>query len=164
MYGPLLMLIILTPLFFIALFWAFAPYKLYKYHDNRLNYVRPGCGDMDEFYNMKHEIRELKEAGRDEELAMIKKMLNNKPFVGVDYGNLVGSDTITAAEAIDFDWSVKTESITATAVACTRCLVCGEDVILLDYEAAGPRVCSTCKKAIKFIKEKFREELDNYEV
>jgi hypothetical protein len=95
---------------------------------------------------------------------MIKKMLNNKPFVGVDYGNLVGSDTITAAEALDFSWSVPSESITAAAVACTRCLVCGEDVILLDYEAAGPRICSTCKKAIKFIKEKFREELNNYEV
>ena len=103
-------------------------------------------------------------ASRDEELAMIKKMLNNKPFVGVDYGNLVVSDTVTAAEALDFSWSVPTESITAAAVACTRCLVCGEDVILLDYEAAGPRICSTCKKAIKFIKEKFMEELDNYEV
>ena len=80
MYGPLLMLIILTPLFFIGLFFAFAPYRLYKYHDNRLNYVRPGYGHIEEFMNMKHEIRELKEAGRDEELATLQKHYKKRRF------------------------------------------------------------------------------------
>jgi hypothetical protein len=74
------MLIILTPLFLVGLFLAIAPYKLYKYHDNCLNYVRPGRGDMDEFYNMKHEIRELKEAGRDEELAILQKHYKKSHF------------------------------------------------------------------------------------
>ena len=74
MYGPLLTLIILIPLFFIALFWAFAPYKLYEYHERRTKYTRPGMGDYEtEFENMKYEIRELKEAGREEELVTLQK-------------------------------------------------------------------------------------------
>lgn len=80
MYGPLLMLIILIPLLLIALFWAFAPYQLYKYHDNHLSYARPGCGYVEEFANMKHEIRELKEAGRDEELANLQKHYKKSYF------------------------------------------------------------------------------------
>lgn len=80
MYGPLLMLIILAPLFLIGLFWAIAPYQLYKYHDNHLNYVRPGRNHIEEFYNLKHEVRELKEAGRDEELATLQKHYKKKRF------------------------------------------------------------------------------------
>jgi hypothetical protein len=92
---------------------------------------------------------------RDEELAMIKKLLNSKPFYGVDYGNLTAfSDTTTASEALEFSWP----ATAAVAVGCTSCLVCGEDVILHDFEV-GPSVCHACKKAIKFIKEKFKDEL-----
>ena len=81
MYGPLLMLIILAPLFLIALFWAIAPYKLYKYHGHRLKYTRPGMDDYkEEFENMKCEIRELKEAGRDEELAILQKHYKKSRF------------------------------------------------------------------------------------
>ena len=80
MYGPLLMLIILTPLFLIGLFWVIAPYQLYKYHDNRLNYVRPGRDYVDKFYHMKHEIRELEEAGRDKELATLQKHYKRGQF------------------------------------------------------------------------------------
>ena len=81
MYGPLLMLIILTPLFLIALFWAFAPYQLYKYHGHRLKYTRPSMGDYkEEFENMKYEIRELKEAGREEELAILQKHYKKSRF------------------------------------------------------------------------------------
>lgn len=81
MYGPLLMLIILTPLFLIALFWTFAPYQLYKYHNNRLKYTRPALGSYkEEFENMKYEIRELKEAGREEELAILQKHYKKSHF------------------------------------------------------------------------------------
>jgi hypothetical protein len=46
---------------------------------------------------------------------------------------------------------------------CTRCLVCGTDVPV-HFLGGGPLVCPECKKTIKFIKEKFKEELENYEV
>lgn len=92
MYGPLLMLIILIPLFLIALFWAFAPYQLYKYHGHRLKYTRPDMGDYEtEFENMKYEIRKLKEAGRDKELAILQKHYKKSHFwykVWSDYGFL----------------------------------------------------------------------------
>ena len=81
MFGPLIVLIILIPLFFIGLFWAFAPYQLYKYHDNRLKYNRPGMdGYETEFDNMRYEVRELKEAGRDEELATLQKHYKRSRF------------------------------------------------------------------------------------
>ena len=47
-----------------------------------------------------------------------------------------------------------------TVVGATDCLVCGEQVSLHVFEH-GPRICESCKKAIKFIKEKFKEELSN---
>ena len=81
MYGPYLMLIILTPLFLIALFWAFAPYQLYKYHGHRLKYTRPVKDAYEtEFENMKYEIRELKEAGRDKELVTLQKHYKKSRF------------------------------------------------------------------------------------
>jgi hypothetical protein len=87
------MLIILIPLFLIGLFWVIAPYELYKYHDNRLNYVRPGYSHTEEFCNMKHEIRELKEVGRDKELATLQKHYKKSRFwykVWCDYETLRG--------------------------------------------------------------------------
>ncbi len=46
---------------------------------------------------------------------------------------------------------------------CTRCLVCDTDVPVY-FLGGGPAICPECKKTIKFIKEKFKEELENYEV
>ena len=81
MYGPLLTLIILIPLFFIGLFWAIAPYHLYRYHDKRTRYIRPGAVDYEtEYSDMKYEIRELKEAGREEELATLQKHYKRSKF------------------------------------------------------------------------------------
>jgi hypothetical protein len=80
MYGPLLMLIILTPLFLIGLFWVIAPYQLYKYHDNRLNYMRPSRSYTEKFYNMQHEVRELKEAGLEKELASLQRHYKKSNF------------------------------------------------------------------------------------
>ena len=94
MYGPLLTLIILIPLFLIGLFWVIAPYQLYQYHKRRTKYVRPNMGDYEiEFENMKYEIRELKQAGRDEELATLQKHYKKSRFwykVWVDYEVLCG--------------------------------------------------------------------------
>jgi hypothetical protein len=81
MYGPLLILIILIPLFFIGLFWAIAPYQLYQYHERRTKYIRPDMGDYEtEFENTKYEICELKEAGRDKELATLQKHYKKSKF------------------------------------------------------------------------------------
>ena len=81
MYGPLLMLIILIPLFPIGLFWVIAPYQLYQYHERRTKYIRTVMGDYEtEFENMKYEIRELKEEGRDEELATLQKHYKKSSF------------------------------------------------------------------------------------
>ena len=81
MYGPLLTLIILIPLFLVGLFWIIAPYRLYKYHGHRKRYTRPGMDGYEvEFDNMKYEIRELKEAGRDEELATLQKHYKKSKF------------------------------------------------------------------------------------
>ena len=52
---------------------------------------------------------------------------------------------------------------TAPAVAWTSCLVCGDDIILSWCEG-GSKICPACQKAIKFIKEKFKEDLASYEV
>ena len=45
-----------------------------------------------------------------------------------------------------------------TIVGATSCLVCGEEVPL-GFWQSGPKICDNCQKAIKFIKEKFKEEL-----
>lgn len=94
MYGPLLMLIILTPLFLIGLFWVIVPYQLYKYHGHRLKYTQPDMDDYEtEFENMEYEIRKLKEAGRDEELAILQKHYKKSRFwrkVWLDYEALRG--------------------------------------------------------------------------
>lgn len=46
-----------------------------------------------------------------------------------------------------------------TIVGATPCLVCGEPVSL-SYWQGGPKICNDCKKVIKFVKEKFKEELN----
>ena len=44
----------------------------------------------------------------------------------------------------------------------TPCLVCGEPVGIHVMFDDRHKICSTCKKAIKFIKERFKEELEKY--
>ena len=45
----------------------------------------------------------------------------------------------------------------------TECLVCDTEVPV-SFLGGGPLVCPDCKKTIKYIKEKFSKELENYEV
>jgi hypothetical protein len=39
----------------------------------------------------------------------------------------------------------------------TSCIICGEAISVCMFEV-GPKVCESCKKAVKFIKEHFRYE------
>jgi hypothetical protein len=52
---------------------------------------------------------------------------------------------------------------TDAVVGATDCLICSEAVSLHIFEH-GPRICEGCKKAIKFIRERFREELETHEM
>jgi hypothetical protein len=101
-------------------------------------------------------------ASKVEELAKIKEQLN-EPIIAyssdltggqlvwdgttVHEGTLMVSDPFDVAN-VSYD----------TVVGATDCLVCGEPVSLRVFEH-GPRICESCKKAIKFIKERFKEEL-----
>ncbi len=80
MYGPLLMLIILAPLFLIALFWAIAPYHLYRHYDSKLNYTDPVNGCLTEFSDMRYERRQLEEAGQQDLLAKLQKDYKKSHF------------------------------------------------------------------------------------
>ena len=42
----------------------------------------------------------------------------------------------------------------------TPCLICGETVFV-DIYGAGPKVCTSCKEAIKFVKDKLMEKKDD---
>lgn len=42
----------------------------------------------------------------------------------------------------------------------TPCLICGETVFV-DIWGAGPRICDSCKEAIKFVKDKLMEKKDD---
>ena len=99
----------------------------------------------------------------------------SEPFKQIDYTEdytdvSVSGTLLQAEEASSYKRLLNPEynagttcGCTATAVGVTFCLVCGDDIILTCYEG-GPKICHICQKAIKFIKEKFKEELDNYEV
>ena len=41
----------------------------------------------------------------------------------------------------------------------TPCLICGETVFV-DIYGAGPKVCTSCKEAIQFVKDKLMEKKD----
>ena len=50
-----------------------------------------------------------------------------------------------------------------TAVGSTKCLACGEEIVVNMWDSYT-QICPTCQKVIKFIKEKFNKELENYEM
>ena len=67
----------------------------------------------------------------EEELEKLRNMLSEHSFIG----------TIAPVEY------------------CTSCLVCGESIPVSVYEN-HVKICEDCKKAIMFIKERFRSEYD----
>jgi hypothetical protein len=46
---------------------------------------------------------------------------------------------------------------------CTSCLVCGEDIPVALCEN-HIRICRECRKAIMLMKDKFKEELETYDI
>lgn len=97
----------------------------------------------------------------------------SEPIMPVNYADVsVPNIVLTAEDTADFkgllDPSLYADTLQGTTdvavcVGCTPCLVCGDDVIL-NWLNGGPKICPTCQKAIKFVKEKFKKELDDYEV
>lgn len=101
---------------------------------------------------------------KEVELEQFKEKFINQPICAetLNSGDLVSS-IVGNGEPVAYEftgWQTGTLATEAIAVACTSCLVCGADIILSWYEG-GPKICSDCQKAIKFIKERFKEELND---
>ena len=97
-----------------------------------------------------------------EEAAIAYESLLKLPL----YGECNDTTKITVDPKVThFDEDIEAWKITAPIeYGCTPCLVCGEPVgihVMFDNRS---KICPTCQKAIKFIKEKFKEEIMNYEV
>ena len=85
-------------------------------------------------------------------------LVNNKaPTINISANTTKLSDA-------EITWGVKREEIPITAItASTPCLICGADLAITFYDARLPKVCPECQKAVKFIKEKFKSEIEVYE-
>ena len=87
-------------------------------------------------------------------------LVNNKAPT-INY--TIDTSQLSAAESA---WGVKCEErpwadmITA---GCTPCLICGVDIGATIYDAHKSKICHECQKAVKFIKEKFKSEIEVYE-
>ena len=91
-----------------------------------------------------------------EEQEHIKKLLS-EPIVkladlSVDSA-IVIDDTISTERANKVNTG--SEAYEDVVVGSTNCIICGESV-MLHFGESGPKVCDSCKKAVKFIKEHFR--------
>lgn len=109
------------------------------------------CNCEEAMTSRKAELEHIKDRLSDSiPLAVVNSL--NTPSISFSGEN-------TAVSDIHFD-SVNT----ATSWGATPCLVCGEDVQLEGWWIGGPKICPSCQKAIKFIKEKFSKELEEYEI
>lgn len=97
-------------------------------------------------------------ARKIEELEHLKKMLSKPLIVPDTVDNLSITDS--------FFNTLETNTATLSMEPCTycvRCAICGTE-IPVNWYGGGAYACNDCKKAIKFLKEKFKLELDEYEV
>ena len=131
------------------------------------------------FYDDECDCETLTRETKTRELESLKNKLNGPGQLAIDYDATIGStdNTISREEAELAYTSLEhltlngeTAQITLADKLCdpayeycTSCLVCGED-IPISWFGDSHRVCTTCKKAIMYIKEKFKEEIDRYEV
>jgi hypothetical protein len=97
-----------------------------------------------------------------EEAAIAYESLLNLPLYGECDGTQDNKISIAPYKStIDLDeldkWAVAPVYMYATS-----CLVCETEVPVSSL-GGGPRICTACSKAIKFIKERFKEELDKYD-
>jgi hypothetical protein len=83
------------------------------------------------------------EAARQAELL---KQASWQNFVDMSYSNTCGPADKSG-----------TASCTPDATFCTRCIICDHEFHL----NAGVMVCESCKRAVQFIKEKFKETLSD---
>ena len=102
------------------------------------------------------DARETKEALLDTMYKTIRE-----PILAYDPANppvLNGSVENTAK----VDWSslIKvSERATTTTIGATNCLICGENIFINAGENSL-KICDTCKKTIRYIREKFRAEIE----
>jgi hypothetical protein len=80
MYGPLLVAIILIPIFLALLFFAIFPYKIYEHYYDKANYIDPKYENTTHFDNMNYEAKRLEEAGQKELLIKLQKNYKRKKF------------------------------------------------------------------------------------
>lgn len=92
-------------------------------------------------------------ARKIEELGHIKKMLSEP---------LIISNNLAAGGG--FANAIKTNDVvvhTQPCTICVKCAICEKEVAMSWYDG-GVYVCDDCKKTIKFLKEKFKLELEDY--
>ena len=100
-----------------------------------------------------------------EEAAVAYESLLNLPLYG-EYDGGTSTKITVDPKVTTFDQDIiEAWRLTAPVeYGSTPCLVCGEPVGIHQMFDNKSKICPTCKKTIKFIKEKFKEELENYEV
>lgn len=80
--------------------------------------------------------------------------------------NYTISTATTKLSAAEIAYGVKREERPwddMIAVSSTPCLICGADISTNIYDAHQAKICPECQKAVKFIKEKFKSEIEVYE-
>ena len=97
-----------------------------------------------------------------EEAAIAYESLLNLPL----YGECEGNDGVSVIPKVtNIDEDAEAWKLTAPVeYGATSCLVCGEIIGINTLFGDRRKICTSCQKTIKFIKERFKEELDNYEV
>ena len=87
-----------------------------------------------------------------------------KPMKLPLYGECERVISVNPNTGIDVDEIDKFKPLLeTTAMYETKCLVCDAG-IPVHYLGGGRQICSECKKTIKFIKERFKKELESYEM
>lgn len=102
---------------------------------------------------------------KEAELEQFKEKFIDQPICAeiLNCVNDLPNITFSDGELLKYEytgWQVGT--LATEAVSCTRCLACDETIILNRFEGV-PKICSDCRKVIKFIKEKFSKDLEVYE-
>jgi hypothetical protein len=82
MYGPLLMLIILTPIFLLALAFVIIPSALCYHYRQKCHYYddRPYCHEWTYFGDYRREVDYLESEGRQEELNSLREAHHKRIF------------------------------------------------------------------------------------
>lgn len=113
------------------------------------------------YYNDECNCKDIRDS-KAAELEHIQKMIS-EPIVARD---ITGLPNITWDGQVDseylFPGVTRLDNSADVIIGSTRCLICGDDIYLAPMDP-GYQVCTTCQKAIKFIKEKFKTELEHFE-